>query len=309
MRTADGNFSLSARNLADTSLDFETIIVRQTPEGGVVRVGDVARVVDGFEDVNLYSRMNGEPSVMISIQTADKFNIWETNAALQEYLEEARAQLPEGATLTTIYNENEDFNALLDILFSNALQGFFLIFVLLMLTLHPKVAFWATAGVIVAFTGAFFILPYVDVSLNFLTVFGFLLVLGIMIDDAIIVGESIYGAPSAAMPGGRLDPGHAIGAEAGDGLGAHHHDRLQPAHVHRRETRQFTRAISVVVMSTLFFSLLESLLILPAHLAHLKPINTEGKGLWPRLMRIQQTCAIRSFGWPSTCTDRWPSAR
>lgn len=292
VRTPDGNFSLSARNLADTALDFESIVIRQTAEGGVVRVGDVAQVIDGFQDVNLYSRMNGEPSVMISIQTADKFNIWETNAALQEYLKTARAQLPAGATLTIIYNENEDFNALLDILFSNALQGFFLIFVLLMLTLHPKVAFWATAGVVVAFLGAFFILPYVDVSLNFLTVFGFLLVLGIMIDDAIIVGESIYE---------RAERGHTgvdasilatqlvlkpVMASVLTTMIA-----FSPLMLIDGEARQFTRAISVVVLSTLFFSLIESLLILPAHLAHIKPIKTEGKGLWPRLMRIQQTCA------------------
>lgn len=292
VRTPDGNFSLSARNLADTALDFESIVVRQTPEGGVVRVGDVAQVIDGFQDVNLYSRMNGEPSVMISIQTADKFNIWETNAALQEYLKEARAQLPEGATLTTIYNENEDFNALLDILFSNALQGFFLIFVLLMLTLHPKVAFWATAGVIVAFTGAFFILPYVDVSLNFLTVFGFLLVLGIMIDDAIIVGESIYERAERGHTGVEasilatqlvLKP---VMASVVTTMIA-----FSPLMLIDGDAQQFTRAISVVVLSTLFFSLIESLLILPAHLAHIKPINTEGAGVWPRLMRVQQTCA------------------
>ncbi len=72
------------------------------------------------------------------------------------------------------------------------MQGFVLIFVLLLLTLHPKVAFWSTLGVMTAFAGSFFILPYVDVSLNFMSVFGFLLVLGIMVDDAIIVGEAVY---------------------------------------------------------------------------------------------------------------------
>ncbi len=292
VRTPDGNFTLSARNLADTQLDFENIVIRQTESGGTVRVGDVARVIDGFQDVNSYSRMNGEPSVLISIQTADRFNIWDTDKALQEFLPEARASLPAGMQLTTIYNESEDFNALLDILLSNAAQGFVLIFVLLMLTLHPKVAFWATMGVIVAFTGSFFILPYMDVSLNFLTVFGFLLVLGIMIDDAIIVGEAIYERAERGQVGvdasilaTQLVLKPVIASVLTTMLA------FSPLMLIEGDVRQFTRAISIVVMSTLFFSLVESLLILPAHLAHIKPIDPNGKGVWGRLMRLQLVSA------------------
>ena len=288
VRTPDGNFTLSARNLADTQLDFETIIVRQTPDGGVVRLSDVARVIDGFQDVNTWSRMNGEPSVLIAVQTADQFNIWETDEAVREFLTEARTELPAGMQITTVYNEAEDFNALLDILLSNAIQGFILIFVLLMLTLHPKVAFWATMGVVVAFTGAFFILPYVDVSLNFLTVFGFLLVLGIMIDDAIIVGEAVYERAERGQTG--VDASilatqlvlKPVMASVITTMLA-----FSPLMLIEGDVRQFTRAISIVVMSTLFFSLVESLLILPAHLAHIHPIDPNGRGFWGRLMRLQ----------------------
>lgn len=292
VRTPDGNFTLSARNLADTQRDFENVVVRQTAEGGTVYLGDVARVVDGFQDVNLYSRMNGDPSVLLSIQTADRFNIWETNAAVQEFLTEARAGLPTGMELTVVYNEAEDFNALLDILLSNAAQGFLLIFLLLMLTLHPKVAFWATMGVIVAFTGSFFILPYMDVSLNFLTVFGFLLVLGIMIDDAIIVGEAIYERAERGQTGvdasilaTQLVLKPVVASVLTTMLA------FSPLMLIEGDVRQFTRAISIVVLSTLFFSLIESLLILPAHLAHIKPIDPNGKGVWGRLMRLQQRSA------------------
>src|SRR5690606_25433073 len=101
VRTEDGTFQLQARNLADTELDFENVIVRQTPDGGTVRVGDVATVNDGFQDVNLYSRMNGDPSAIIAIQTADRFNIWETDKAVQELLDEIRAELPQGVQITT----------------------------------------------------------------------------------------------------------------------------------------------------------------------------------------------------------------
>ena len=291
VRTADGNFQLQARNLADTELDFENIIIRQTPDGGTVTVGDVATVNDGFQDVNLYSRMNGEPAAIIAVQTADRFNIWETDKGVQETLDEIRAELPQGVEITTIYNEVEDYNSLLEILFSNAAQGFFLIFVLL-LTLHPKVAFWATLGVMTAFAGSFFILPYLDVSLNFMSVFGFLLVLGIMVDDAIIVGEAIYE---------RAERGHH-GADASilatqmvlKPLVASVFVTMiafSPMMLLEGDVRQFTRAISIVVMSTLVFSLIESLIILPAHLAHVTLPGPNKPGLFGKLMAIQQRCA------------------
>jgi multidrug efflux pump subunit AcrB len=292
VRTADGNFQLQARNLADTELDFENIIIRQTADGGAIRVGDVATVIDGFQDTNLYSRMNGEPSALVSLQTADQFNIWDTNKAVQEALTDIRAELPAGVEVTTIYNETEDFNALVSILLQNALQGFFLIFVLLLLTLHPKVAFWSTLGVMTAFAGSFFVLPYMDISLNFMSVFGFLLVLGIMVDDAIIVGEAVYE---------RAERGHT-GADASilatqmvlKPLVASVFVTMiafSPMMLLEGDVRQFTRAISIVVMSTLVFSLIESLIILPAHLAHVKKPDPQGEGLGARLMRIQQKCA------------------
>jgi multidrug efflux pump subunit AcrB len=292
VRTPDGNFQLQARSLADTQIDFENIIVRQTADGGTVRLGDVATIIDGFQDVNLYSRMNGEPSALISLQTADRFDIWETNKAVQEVLEEFRAEAPAGLQITTIYNETEDYNSLVWILLSNAGQGFFLIFVLLLLTLHPKVAFWSTLGVITAFAGSFFILPYVDVSLNFMSVFGFLLVLGIMVDDAIIVGEAVYeraergqhGA-DAAILSTQLVLKPLVASVFVTMIS------FSPWMLIEGDARQFTRAISIVVMSTLTFSLIESLIILPAHLAHVTKPNPQGAGLMDRLMRMQQVCA------------------
>ncbi len=292
VRTADGNFQLQARNLADTQLDFENIIIRQTPDGGVVRVRDVGTVVDGFQDTNLYSRMNGAPSALVTLQTADRFDIWETNKAVQETLTELRSELPAGVEITTIYNEQEDYDSLVGILFQNALAGFFLIFVLLLLTLHPTVAFWATLGVMTAFAGSFFILPYVDVSLNFMSVFGFLLVLGIMVDDAIIVGEAVYEraerghtGPEASILATQLILKPLVASVFVTMIA------FSPMMMLEGDARQFTRAISIVVMSTLVFSLIESLIILPAHLAHVKKPNPQGTSILSRLMRLQQRCA------------------
>ncbi len=291
VRTADGDYQLRARNLADTRTDFSAIVVRQSADGGVVRLGDVASIQDGFQDVNLYSTSNGERSVLITILTADKFNIWDTSKSLDKFLKEARQELPAGLKLTKIYDEAEDFSSLTGILFSNALQGFVLIFLLLLLTIHPKVAVWATLGVMTAFAGSFFILPYVDVSLNFMSVFGFLRVLGIMVDDAIIVGEAVYE---------RVEQGHH-GADAAilatqlvlKPLVASVFVTMiafSPWMLISGDARQFTRAISIVVMSTLVFSLIESLIILPAHLAHVN-LPSGGTSLLARLMTAQHACA------------------
>ncbi len=292
VRTGDGDFQLRARNLADSSFDFGDIVIRETADGGVVRVRDVATVIDGFEDRNVYNRLDDEPSILVTVLTADEFNIWKTSKAVNGLIEEMRAELPTDVGIRLFYDEAEDFGTLTNILFSNAAQGFFLIFVLLLFSLHPKVAFWATAGVMTAFAGAFFILPYVGVSLNFMSVFGFLLVLGIMVDDAIIVGEAVYEQAEKGGKGGVessilatqlvLKP---LVASVLVTMMA-----FSPWMLITGDARQFTRAISIVVMSTLVFSLIESLLILPAHLAHVDLPKTSNT-IVGRMMAAQQACA------------------
>lgn len=292
VRTGDGDFQLRARNLADTSFDFGAVVVRETADGGVVRVRDVATVVDGFEDRNVYNRLDDDPSILVSVQTADRFNIWKTSKEVKKVVEEMQAELPEGVGIRMFYDEAEDFGTLTGILFSNAAQGFFLIFVLLMFSLHPKVAFWATAGVMTAFAGAFFILPYAGVSLNFMSVFGFLLVLGIMVDDAIIVGEAVYEQAERRGKGGvetsilatQLVLKPLIASVLVTMMA------FSPWMLISGDARQFTRAISIVVMSTLVFSLIESLLILPAHLSHVEPAKSSAS-LIGRLMAFQRRCA------------------
>lgn len=292
VRTGDGDFQLRARNLADTSFDFGAVILRETPDGGVVRVRDVAKIVDGFEDRNVYNRLDDDASILVSIQTADRFNIWKTSEAAHKVIEEMRAELPEGVGIRLFYDEAEDFSTLANILFSNAVQGFFLIFLLLLLSLHPKVAAWATIGVMTAFAGAFFILPFVDVSLNFMSVFGFLLVLGIMVDDAIIVGESVYEQVERTGKGGVENSILATQLVLKPLIASVLVTMMafSPWMLISGDARQFTRAISIVVMSTLVFSLIESLLILPAHLAHVEAPK-KSQSLLGRLMAAQQACA------------------
>lgn len=290
VRTDEGRIQLRARNLADTQIDFENIVIRQSADGASVRVKDVATVIDGFEDVDMNATMNGERAVTLFTNTPEKADLPATSEAIRAYIEKLKPQLPEGVGVSLLFDQAEDFSALLSILLSNALQGFGLIFLLLLLTLHPKVAIWATIGVMTAFAGSFIILPYLGVSLNFLSVFGFLLVLGIMVDDAIIVGEAVYE---------RVEKGE----EGADAAIYATQLILKPLvasvlvtmiafspFMFISEASQFTRGLSIVVMSTLFFSLIESLFILPAHLAHVKPLKA-GPGFLGRLAGAQLACA------------------
>lgn len=291
VRTEEGSFQLQVRNLADTQSDFERIIIRQTAEGGALTVGDVATVIDGFQDVDSYSVMNGEASAMVAVLTPDQADIQAAGKAMDEYLEEFIPTLPPGLELTVVIDSRDQYSSLLGILFSNAAMGFFLIFVLLLLTLHPKVALWSTIGVITAFAGSFIILPYVNVSMNFMTVFGFLLVLGIMVDDAIIVGEAIYEKVERGEHG--VDASILATQLVMKPLMASVLTTMiafSPLMFLEGEVRQFTQAISIVIMSTLFFSLVETLIILPAHLAHVKMIEPNDT-FWGRLMKAQQVCA------------------
>jgi multidrug efflux pump subunit AcrB len=292
VRTPTGDYQLRTRALMREGESFGDIVVRQTADGAVVRIRDVARVVDGFVDVNVNEFQNGEPSIIIATNAGENFDLPAVAARVRAYIAnqgvvvppdvardperkaayvEANRWLPEDVRLSVVADQSGDYEGLLEILFSNAIQGFALIFVLLLLTLHPKVAFWSTAGVITAFAGSFIILPYLDISLNFMAVFGFLLVLGIMVDDAIIVGEAIYE---------RIERGET-GADAAifatqlvlKPLMASVFVTMfafMPWMFLTGEVQQFTRAISIVVMSTLVFSLIESLIILPAHLAKVR---------------------------------------
>lgn len=292
VRTGDGDYQLRTRNLADTSFDFGAIVVRETADGGVVRVRDVAKVIDGFEDRNVYNRLDDNASILVSIQTADRFNIWKTSKEAHKVIDEMRAELPTGVGIRLFYDEAEDFGTLTNILFSNAAQGFFLIFLLLLLSLHPTVAAWATVGVMTAFAGAFFVLPFVDVSLNFMSVFGFLLVLGIMVDDAIIVGEAVYEQVERTGKSGVENSILATQLVLKPLIASVLVTMMafSPWMLISGDARQFTRAISVVVMSTLVFSLIESLLILPAHLAHVT-LPKKSTTFLGRLMAAQQACA------------------
>ena len=277
IQTSAGNLKLTARNIANTKAEFSDIIVRQTPDGATIRIGDVANVIDGFEDGRILATLNGEPAVLIQVLTTETMNITVASESVKKWIEERQKTLPAGATLTLWTDAAEDFNGRMATISKSALQGLALVMIILLLTLRPIVALWVAGGIATAYAGAFIFLPASGVSLNMLSTFAFLLVLGIVVDDAIVVGESIHtesqktgGGITAAIFGTQLVAKPVIFAVLTTIIA------FLPWLFLEGPITEFTRHITMVVVLALTFSLVESLFILPAHLSKLKPRENLG---------------------------------
>lgn len=284
VRTETGDYMLRARNLADTEQDFGRIIVRQTSDGAAIRLSDVANIIDGFEENEILATFNGEPAILVQVMTTETMNVVVTSNSVHEWLEESGDSLPEGVSATLWRDQSKVYFDRMKTIGSSAAYGLLLVFMVLMLSLRPKVALWVTIGIAVAFFGAFIFLPMNDVSLNLLSTFAFLLVLGVIVDDAIVVGESIH---TESMTTGGGTESAALGA----------HLVAKPVVFAVLTTMivfapwmflsgmevQFTRHISIIIIAALSFSLIEALFILPAHLSKMKPRTKMGRiGRWQK---------------------------
>ncbi|MGF1545542.1 MAG: efflux RND transporter permease subunit [Parvularculaceae bacterium] len=277
VRTETGNLQIAARALADTEEEFSRIVVRQNADGSVVRVRDVARVVDGFEDRKQIRSVNGRPAISIAIDSPEKSNVTKLSAAVNKYVEEKIAELDGKADIFIWFDAADPFNANLELVGSNAGVGLILVLVVLMLFLRPAVALWVAVGIAISFAGAFIFMPMTGVTLNFLSIFGFLLVIGVVVDDAIIVGESIH---NAVEEGGKGVDASVLGTQlvAKPVFFAVLTTMIAfaPFLVVGGGAAQYTRQISLTIIFALTFSLVEAFMILPSHLSHMKPQDKNG---------------------------------
>ena len=277
VRTAQGSVSLTSRQLADTAADFEAIIIRQSPEGGVVRVGDVATVTDGLQDFDFTGTFNGQTMVLIDIRTTGDVDVVTLSEQMTAFIEAKRAELPPSVTITPWFDMSELYESRMETISGSAFIGLILVLITLILFLRPIVAFWVTVGIAAAFAGGLMVLPLLGVTLNMLSLFAFLIVIGVVVDDAIIVGENIHNrvergerGMTAAVVGVQMVAKPVIFAVITTMMA------FAPWMMLTGPEVQFTRQISIVVIAALTFSLIEALLILPAHLAHMGPQKTTG---------------------------------
>ncbi len=286
VRTETGNIQVAARSLADSETEFESIIVRQQPDGSVIRISDVGRVVDGFEDRKERRELNGKPSISIAISAPETFNVVEMSRAVRDWVDKKNKELDGKAELVIWFDSSDIYYGNMNLVTGNAIGGLVLVMICLMLFLRPEVAFWVTIGIPIALAGAFIFMPLVGVSLNFLSLFGFLLVIGIVVDDAIVVGENIHNFTEKGEGGGGVNTAILATQLVSKPVFFAVLTTIiafLPWLFISGGTSQFTKHITLTVVFALIFSLIESFFILPAHLSHLKKQNRDS--LFFRLQR------------------------
>jgi multidrug efflux pump subunit AcrB len=277
VRTETGNIQVAARALADSEEEFGDIVVRQLPDGGLLRVRDIAKVVDGFEDRRQKYELNGKRAVTLAVMAPEKLNIVTLSKSVNDWIEAKNKELGDKAQIFVWFDTADIYHGRMNLVGGNAVSGIILVLICLLLFLRPAVAIWSTVGMFVALVAAFILMPATGVTLNILTLFGFLLVCGIVVDDAIVIGESIHseaeegrGGLTGAVIGAQLVAKPVIFGVLTTIIA------FMPWLFMSGGTSQFTKHISYTVIFALFFSLIEALLILPSHLSHLKQQNRSG---------------------------------
>ncbi|UXK07854.1 efflux RND transporter permease subunit [Shewanella putrefaciens] len=273
IRAEDGDILLRTKGQAYTGDDFANIVLTTRADGSRVMLPQVATIKDDFEERLEYTRFNGKPAAIIEVISIDDQNALDIAAQVKQYVENRRATLPANAQLDTWGDMTHYLQGRLNMMMSNMFYGALLVFLILALFLDLKLAFWVMVGLPVCFLGTMLIMPLepFSMTINMLTLFAFILVLGIVVDDAIVIGESAYseverhghsidhvirGAQKVAMPAtfGVLT---TIAA-------------FIPMLLVSGPMGIIWKSIGMVVIMCLAFSLVESKFILPAHLAHMK---------------------------------------
>lgn len=269
IKTDGGNILLRTSQQAYTQADFDEIPVVVTSDGTRITLADIAHVQDGFDETPIRSRFNGDRAIAVDVfRTGDQSAI-DIGAIVRDFVEKKREMLPDGISLSYWQDDSSRIKSRLDTLRTSAVMGYVLVLVILSLFLRPTLAFWVALGIPIAFSGAFFLLPVMGVSLNLITLFAFILVLGIVVDDAIVTGENVYqhmqrgaDATTAAIKGTQEVAIPVIFGVLTTMVA------FYPIAVMTGTRGNFFKQIPVVIIPVLFFSLVESKLILPAHLKH-----------------------------------------
>ncbi len=280
INSSGGDILLRTEGQVYTGLEYADLVLRTFSDGTRLTLGDIAEINDGFVETEGYGHFDGNRTATLRILASGQQNELKTADAVRQYIEEKRETLPEGINLDIWIDRSHYLEGRLEMMSKNMWQGALLVFIVLSLFLRMKVAFWVVIGIPITFLGALWLMPHGPwpVTINMISLFGFIVVLGIVVDDAIIIGESAYtriredghtldnvikGARQVAVPAtfgvlttmAAFAPMLFVGGIVGP----------------------FFEALSMVVILCLMFSLVESKLILPTHLVHakIKPIDEE----------------------------------
>ncbi len=271
LRTEGGEILLRTKGQAYLGTEFEDLVVLTREDGTRVTLRDVAEVRDGFAEGDLSALFDGQPAAVVKVFRIGKEDIMEMAANVRDYVAEARVRMPDGIELTLWADASRDLRDRVNTLLRTAGSGLVLVLAVLALFLKFRLAMWVAVGIPIAMLGTIALFPIFDVSISTMTVMSFILVLGILVDDAIVVGERVYAheqlgkPPIQAAVEGTWEVAVPVIFGVLTTVAA-----FMPLVMVAGRMASFFGVIGVVVIMALAMSIVESQWILPAHLAHRK---------------------------------------
>lgn len=271
VRTDGGDVLIRNKGQAYRRDEFEKIVIKTNTDGTFLYLEDIAQVNDGFEETPLRARFNGQQGALIDVYRIGNQSAIDVADAVKNYIDERQSSLPQGFVLSYWDDDSEIVKSRLNTLITNALQGGFLVLILLTLFLRPSIAFWVSIGIPISFMGAFIVMPFFDISINIMSLFGFILVLGIVVDDAIVTGENIYRHTQTASSGleAAIKGTQEVATPVTFGILTTVAAFLPLAFIEGQRGALFAQ-IPIIVIPVLLFSLIESKFVLPSHLKSLR---------------------------------------
>lgn len=290
LKTEGGEILLRTKGQAYHGREFEDVIVFTRSDGTTVKLGEIATVIDGFEDSNLRARFDNDPAVTVKVSKVGKEDIMQVADQVKTYLETAGENYPSGIHFSVWKDESQDLVDRMGALTKNARSGLLLVLITLTLFLRFRLALWVAAGLPVAILGTLAIFPVAGISISTISVMAFILVLGILVDDAIVVGERVYAheQQGKSQTQAAIDGTQEISMPVIFGVFTTMAAFFPIMNI-PGPMGSFFGVLGYVVLIALFFSVLESQLILPSHLAHRKPESKQGSNaLVNRWLSLQE---------------------
>jgi len=273
VKTRGGEILLRTKGQLYHGAEFEDIIVVTRSDGTRVYLSDVATVIDGFEDTDTATNFDSKRAALIQVYRVGSEGALEVAEVTKEYLKDVERDLPVGVFADTWDDDSIILKQRIGLLLRNASLGLILVFACLTLFLNTRLAFWTTMGIPISFLGGFWLVPMADVTINMISLFAFIVVLGIVVDDAIVVGENIFNylekgmKPLDAAVRGVREMAIPVTFAIITTVAA-----FAPLLFVAGRMGKIMKQIPIVVIVVLLMSLVEALLILPAHLS--------GDGRW-----------------------------
>ncbi len=283
-----------------TGKELAAIVVLAKPEGEIITLDRLARIVDGFAEDPIQATINGVPSVTLVVYKTKEEDALVISKAVNRYVVQKGQQIPPGTHLKILYDNTDMLRARINLLLKNGIIGLMIVFLLLWMFLNVRLSFWGGMGIPVSISGALAIMWAIGGTINMVSLFGFIMVLGIVVDDAIIVGEAIYFHRKAGKPPlqAAVDGVHEVGLPVVAAVVTSVVAFLPLAYI-SGIMGKFIAILPMVVIACLAVSLVECLFLLPAHLSHLPDVNrapTKSDKLFRRLEVVQRTTS-RGMEW------------